>query len=383
MNVPPQTSTLCYDPCKRSRNRFFASKFRSLRREFFPAQPSASAFATTTLHRRTGDDMNNHLGPMALGEILDRTAELYRTHFLLFAGISAIFAGIMLGVQLLYLRSLILLGYPNMMAHWQWGTASVAVLEALVILMLAGLSIAANNRAVAWVYLDKSASIRAAAKSVLPRLRTYLWLMTITGFRAWTPFAVLYVAFFAVALAVLPHDFMTNPAAMQNATQQNPGAILAFGLGMLILTPLFMLALVYGVWMSLRYSLAVPACVVEDLSASSAIKRSIDLSQGSRGRIFVLGLLVYAVRMLLGILFGFPLIALTVKHPGQPLPLGWLMVQQVGVFLSSALIGPIYSIGLTLFYYDQRIRKEGFDIEWMMQAAGLSPQPELPAPQNL
>jgi membrane-anchored glycerophosphoryl diester phosphodiesterase (GDPDase) len=151
---------------------------------------------------------------------------------------------------------------------------------------------------------------------------------------------------------------------------------------MLILAPLFLLAGVYGIWMSLRYSLAVPACVVEDLPASGAIKRSIELSQGSRGRIFVLGLLVYAVRMLLGILFGFPMIALAVKHPGQPLPLGWMVLAQIGGFVTSTLIGPIYSTGLTLFYYDQRIRKEGFDIEWMMQAAGLSPQPELPAPQN-
>jgi hypothetical protein len=47
------------------------------------------------------------------------------------------------------------------------------------------------------------------------------------------------------------------------------------------------------------------------------------------------------------------------------------------------LIGPIYSTGLTLFYYDQRIRKEGFDIEWMMQAAGLTPQPGLPAPEQV
>jgi len=171
--------------------------------------------------------MNNHLRPMALGEILDRTAELYRNHFLLFAGISAIFAGIMLAVQLLYVRSLVLLGYPNMMAHFRWGTASGAVLEGLVILMLAGLSIAANNRAVAWVYLDKPASIRAAAKSVLPRLRTYLWLMTITGFRAWAPFAVLYVAFIAVVFTALPHDFMTNPTAMQGAAQHNPGAIVS------------------------------------------------------------------------------------------------------------------------------------------------------------
>ena len=326
--------------------------------------------------------MNTQLRPMALGEILDRTAELYRTHFLLFAGISSIFAVVMLAVQLLYLRSLVLLGYPNLMAHWQWGTASVAMVEALVVLMLAGLSIAANNRAVAWVYLDKPATIRAAAKSVVPRLRTYLWLMTITAFRAWAPFAALYVAFIGIAFAVLPHGFMTNPTAVQGAAQQNPGAIMAAGIGMLVLMPFFALAFVYGVWMTLRYSLAVPACVVEDLPATPAINRSISLSEGSRGRILVLGLLVYAVRTVLGILFGFPMIALALKHPGQPLPLLWLIVAQIGSFVTSALIGPIYSTGLTLFYYDQRIRKEGFDIEWMMQAAGLSPQTELPAPQN-
>ncbi len=319
---------------------------------------------------------------MALGEILDRTAELYRTHFLLFAGISAIFAGIMLAVQLLYLRSLILLGYPNLMAHWRWGTASIAVLEALVILMLAGLSIAAINRAVAWVYLDKPATIRKAARSVLPRLRTYLWLMTVTAFRAWTPFAALYVAFIGIAFTVLPHDFMTNPAAMQHAAHQDPTAVAAAGIGMLIMLPFFFVALLYGVWMSLRYSLAVPACVVEDLYASGAIRRSVELSLGSRGRILVLGLLVYAVRMLLGILFGFPVIALALKHPGQPLPLLWMVVAQIGGFVTSTLIGPIYSAGLTLFYYDQRIRKEGFDIEWMMQAAGLAPQPELSMPEH-
>lgn len=326
--------------------------------------------------------MNNQLRPLALGEILDRTAELYRRHFSLFAGVSAIFATAMLAIQLLYLRSLVLLGYPNLMANFRWGTATAAVAEALIILLLAGLSIAANNRAVAWVYLDQPASIRGAAKSVLPRARTYVWLMTVVGFRAWAPFAGLYIAFFAVAFAALPHDFMTNPMATQTAAQHNPAGVLAAALSMLVLVPLFILALVYAVWMTLRYSLAVPACVVEDLSAGPSIKRSVQLSEGSRGRIFVLGLLVYAVRMLLSILFGFPLIALAVKHPGHPLPMGWMVVQQIGVFITNMLIGPIYAIGLTLFYYDQRIRKEGFDIEWMMQAAGLTAQPELPAPEE-
>ncbi|MGA2570449.1 MAG: hypothetical protein ABSF23_08005 [Terracidiphilus sp.] len=325
--------------------------------------------------------MNSQLRPLSLGEILDRTAELYRTHFLLFAGISAIFAGAMLAVQLLYLRSLMLLGYPNIMANWRWGTASLAVVEALALLMLAGLSIVANNRAVAWVYLDRPASIRTAAKGVLPRLRTYLWLMTIAGFRAWAPAAALYIALFAVIFAALPHDFMTNPAAAQTAGQQNPAALLAAFMSLLILAPLIILALLYGTWMSLRYSLAVPACVVEELPARRAIQRSIHLSLGSRGRIFVLGLLVYAVRMLLGMIFGFPLIALAVKHPGQPMPIGWMIVDQIGVFFSNTFIGPIYATGLTLFYYDQRIRKEGFDIEWMMQAAGLAPQPQPQLPQ--
>ena len=47
-------------------------------------------------------------------------------------------------------------------------------------------------------------------------------------------------------------------------------------------------------------------------------------------------------------------------------------LQQVLVFFTGTFVGPIYATGLALFYYDQRIRKEGYDIEWMMQAAGLT-----------
>ena len=39
--------------------------------------------------------------------------------------------------------------------------------------------------------------------------------------------------------------------------------------------------------------------------------------------------------------------------------------------LSSALIKPIYSIGLTLFYYDARVRKEGFDLERMLERSSV------------
>ncbi len=326
--------------------------------------------------------MSNELRPLSLGEILDRTAELYRNHFLLFAGIAAIFAGAMLLINLLHLGVLALLGYPHAATGLQWATATAAVVEALAILLLAGVSIAANNRAVAWVYLDQPATIRGATVSILPRLRSYLWLMTMAAFRAWAPLAGLYVAFFAVILTILPKGFLANPSIAQGAPPVNPSALVAAGLGVLILAPLLLLALIYGVWMSLRYSLAMPACVVEELKSGQALKRSIELSEGSRGRIFVLGLLVYAVRLLLGILLGFPFIALAIKHPGQPIPLAWLAIQQIATFIVNTFIGPIYSTGLTLFYYDQRVRKEGYDIERMMQTAGLTLPLELPAPEQ-
>jgi hypothetical protein len=41
-------------------------------------------------------------------------------------------------------------------------------------------------------------------------------------------------------------------------------------------------------------------------------------------------------------------------------------------FAIQTIVPPVYLIALTLFYYDQRIRKEGFDIELLMQQAGLS-----------
>jgi hypothetical protein len=45
--------------------------------------------------------------------------------------------------------------------------------------------------------------------------------------------------------------------------------------------------------------------------------------------------------------------------------------------LVSLLIGPIFPIAITLIYYDQRIRKEGYDIERMMDTTGLN-APALP-----
>jgi hypothetical protein len=40
--------------------------------------------------------------------------------------------------------------------------------------------------------------------------------------------------------------------------------------------------------------------------------------------------------------------------------------------LYPSTLGEISPIAVTLFYYDQRIRREGYDIEKMMESAGMN-----------
>jgi hypothetical protein len=307
--------------------------------------------------------METHLRPMSLGEILDRTAQLYRSNFVVFWGIAAVYAGALLVVGLAnvglteFFRAL----------HWThattWLTAGTVLVQWSVIFLIGGLAVAANNRAVAWVHLGQRATIRGAYARVWPRLRRLLWLTTILLFVLWTPLAIGYGGLLTLVI-------WYTPQLKNGSAQTNPMTAILFAALMLACCALIFAALVYAVLMGLRYALAVPACVVEDIPARAAIRRSIELSKGARGRVFLLGLLVVVIEFaLVGLTQAFFIVLAYKNH--FILPMWARAAQQIVGFFTTSLLGPIYATGLTLFYYDQRIRKEGFDIEWMMQAAGL------------
>jgi hypothetical protein len=48
-----------------------------------------------------------------------------------------------------------------------------------------------------------------------------------------------------------------------------------------------------------------------------------------------------------------------------------LILSQILMLLSGSLLLPLYLIATTLFYYDVRIRREGFDLEFL--AGQISP----------
>jgi hypothetical protein len=318
--------------------------------------------------------MESNLRPLSLGEILDRTAQLYRENFLLFAGIAAVNSGILLFLNLCQIG----LGEVMRAMHLTKQLLGVSIGFLILILPLificAGAAVAANNRAVAWIYLGERATIRGAYKSILPRLGRYLWLMTIIVFVVYGPGVVIYGGYLGVLLSL--GLFKNTPG-----TAPASGSFVILGILTLIFLTLVAAWLAYAIFMGLRYSLAIPCAVVEDLKARAALRRSILLSKGSRGRIFVLGLLIGAIQIGLALIAQGPFLFVAVKNHFV-LPVWAQVLQQLVGFATNSFIGPMYATGLTLFYYDQRIRKEGFDIEWMMRAAGLTvPAPVAPALQ--
>ena len=317
--------------------------------------------------------METNLRPMSLGEILDRTAQLYRTNFLLFAGIAAVYAGIVLVLNLVQIGITEIMRHLHLGQQLPWVTIAYAIILLPLAFIFSCASIAANSRAVAWANLGQPATIVSAYRSILPRLGRYLWMMTIVAFFIYWPFVLLMGGYF-VALIAYGGTRGLFGASSAHANSDAFGVIGAFT------CLFFILALgwvAYAILMGLRYSLAIPAAVVEDLKARKAIRRSIELSKGSRGRIFLLGLLIVAVQLglvfITQIFFVFAMMA-AIKNHGE-LPVWIQIAQQLVGFLTNSFIGPMYATGLTLFYYDQRIRKEGFDIEWMMEAAGMTAPP--------
>ena len=46
------------------------------------------------------------------------------------------------------------------------------------------------------------------------------------------------------------------------------------------------------------------------------------------------------------------------------------MLQHLGGFIAGVLASPISNIAIALIYYDQRVRKEAFDLQLMVEAVG-------------
>lgn len=317
--------------------------------------------------------METNLRPLNLGEILDRTAILYRSRFLIFLGIAAIPTGVVLffaaAVFLLsaWMGSTVDASATALLGVGVVGTVLVAI---PVCVGATALGSAALTHAASRHFMEQPMTIRGSYRYAWSRGWRYVGLLSLQIlFLAVVPFGAWTVVFTILAF-ISAFGRNAGPGGAPGAL---PGTLmLLFGLALVV----------FFLWMLLKLCLAFPACVVEQMGAWASLKRANSLGRGTRGRMLVLYLLAGALSWVVSLVLSVPALVLLSLFPqlntpqhAQTIGAAFLFLMYGSSFASQAFTKPVTSIALVVFYYDQRIRKEAFDVEWMMQLAGMVPEP--------
>jgi hypothetical protein len=118
------------------------------------------------------------------------------------------------------------------------------------------------------------------------------------------------------------------------------------------------------------------AVVFENSSATESVSRSMTLSKDSAWRIFGVIVLVYIVLMVAQFAVGMAVqlvVSFMLRSP--------VMASLIGNVIG-ALLYPFLSIALMVLYFDQRIRKEGYDLDVMSSGLPSDPVPVPPSPSS-
>jgi len=254
--------------------------------------------------------MATELRPMSVSELLDRAFFLYRRHFLLFIGIAAL-----PNLILLMLRLALLEWEPSITFFWRF-LAGLALIP--VYLVISSIAQGASIVAISDVHMGRSASIESAYAHVMKCV----------------------IDIFIASILV--------------------------GIGIVFGCILF---IVPGILLYLAWSLSAPVIVIEKLGPLDALPRSSKLTKGSRGRIFVVLLLALVFAWIVASIFQLPILYLAgvsrLLNP-RAIPTWINALMQIANFLSTTLATPISAIAISLIYYDQRVRKEGLDLQLLI-----------------
>ncbi len=304
--------------------------------------------------------METELRPLSLGEILDRTFQLYRSHFLLFTGIATLAAAVRLlwGVVIVLGTRWLAAGHHILALRLL--AAAAGMLSLVVALLAAGLALAAVTRAVSQLYLGLPTGVGEAYRDVRARWLRFAGLNLLAVFLAWWPMLLLFVLL-GVEIGLPGRGGATR------ILQFIPALI---GFGFLLLVPVC-------VWLTSRYALANAAAVSEDLGVRAALRRSVRLSEGMRGRMVLGAGCILVLETIFSFVMMLPILPALAHSRGNVVV--WATVYQLGLgFAVNTLFVPLYGIVLTLFYYDGRIRKEGFDVEWQLERSQAVSPPAAP-----
>jgi hypothetical protein len=297
------------------------------------------------------------LRPLSLGEVLDRTFTVYKSRFWLFVGLGSVCAALqaLLGaVQLLPLHLM-----PPVTARPPVGVAGPPIFPsfltpafgigmAIVFLVFTVLYLlafvvtqAATVYALSEVYLGRTTTIAESVQATIRKWYRY------TAIGIWQACSMMWIPTLAGGGGFL---------------------LLTFGgtglkvVGGLLVFLAFTGGMVAGVILGLRNSLGIQASVIEGLTVRPSMRRSKVLTQGAKTRVFVVGLVAgalgYAASLLqMPLMF---VVMFAMMKGGRAV--GSEICMLLLGFVGRALVQPVLMIGVSLVYFDQRVKLEAFDL---------------------
>ncbi len=189
---------------------------------------------------------------------------------------------------------------------------------------------------------------------------------------------------FASAQAYLGGHITVDAAFKQVARRFLPylgsSLLLMLTIGLLAIT---IIGIPFAIYFGTRWSFYAQAVLIEETSATNALKRSRELVRGTWWRIFGTILAIFLIAFMIKtvlqffLLFAFGFTQAISGEEGllemfrrmfEPELTSWAglvtyIIQSCLNHFVASLILPLTSVGITLLYFDQRIRKEGFGTE--------------------
>jgi hypothetical protein len=310
------------------------------------------------------DPIISRLRPRSVQEILDQAFRLYRRYFLTFLAITAVvFVPVNMVVQLL---NVALQGnnatlQRSTLSNSSFSSSDTLNQELITILVLSvlviGLSIiggllqylsqGALTSAVADSHLDRPVSFGGAYRAMLKRVGPLLGaigLQILIGIGIFLPA----IAVFLLSIASLAGD------------SSGAGAGLAFiCLGFLLM----LVGFIFYAYITVRITVIVPVIMVEHLGPVQALRRSWQLVQGYWWRTLALVLVLSLINAVISAGPAYLLTLIVGMATRSFDPVLTAAVTAVVTIITEALFIPLSLTAYTLYYFDLRVRKEGFDIE--------------------
>ena len=309
------------------------------------------------------------LRPLSIGDIYQGAFAAIKTNARTMFGFTAALLGVVLVISIATNYAIINLVLPNYVsADSPYATAFTSLsgsfsqlggslLQVLATVLLSGLIVVAVSRSV----LGRVASSKEVWERTKSKFLPLIGLNIITSIISGLMMMIIGIVVFFVLLASAASTAKTDREFLQD-----------LGVSLVGLLILMVISALVSSYLSIKFSVASPAMVLENLGVFAAIGRSWSLTRGNFWRLFGINILTAIITFMVAGIFGGIAEALgaifIVVGSSSPedmiasLNTTYILIMVMST-IAQLLILPFTSSVNALLYIDLRMRKEGLDVE--------------------